>query len=69
MSRLFKLMLVLSQVAWTVPSLFFLMSWGRCAFMEGKVSVLPCSFGEGASVLVYWHRRLTVMMINRSGDQ
>lgn len=53
MPCLFKLMSVLSQVAWTALSLSFLMSWGRCAFMEGKVSVLLCCFGKGESVLVY----------------
>lgn len=46
-SCLFELVSVLFQVAWTAPSLLFLMSWGRCAFMEGKVSVLLHSFGEG----------------------
>lgn len=33
-----KVISVLSQVAWTAPSLLFLMSWGRCVFMDGKVS-------------------------------
>lgn len=47
MACLLNLISVLSQVAWTAPSLLFLMSWGRCVFMDGKVSVLLCSFGEG----------------------
>lgn len=42
-----KLVSVLSQVAWIAPSLLFLTSWGRYAFMGDKVSVLQYYFGEG----------------------
>lgn len=46
-NALVKLVSVLSQVAWIAQSLLFLMSWGRHAFMEDKVSVSQSCSVEG----------------------
>lgn len=53
---LVKLVSVLSQVAWIVPSLLFLMSWGRCVFMGDKVSVSQYHFGARES----WFYRISM---------